>query len=773
MSKVFLLVGPHGIGKSYLAMDISQNSLPDTEVLSSDDYRDKFSDGFTDRLSLAFQELSYAAFKALKHDLELYMGFPVHRKNIIVDSTGLNITFREEIRDLAFKNHYECHVILLDYPLVAYKEKPKIPSLNERHRGSIYHVKKYIHSEKHTSVGIYKTYENAYKGFETCNNSKKVASPTADYIVSSDDYDSIIIFGDIHNNLSELMSIMAEAELLPNSLVIGVGDYLDKGEDLKGVLSFLLCTDPEKVILVEGNHERFLYLRLTGEAKPIEEALEDKYFTSLKTLQQDEKLREKFFQLYKRLVPFVKLKSDTRPSIYVTHAPCKKEFLGKTSQKAMKAQRNIRFDRQEENPDILNFIVDEAGKYQPLHVFGHVPSTTYSYKNKISLDGGLGSGGGVRAAIFRPIEGSQLWDIEFKFYGEANGIDIFKSAKRDTPNISVDRNKLEPRQRRFLENFVKDRKFISGTMCPAPADIETLDIESLDKAIELFLKAGQEIVVAQPKFMGSRCQIYLFHDKPHFATSRQGYMIKHEGIEAILEATYQKYKDTFKEELILDGELLPWAFLGKGLIEGQYDDYLKAIKYRNTFLKGVANSYGKFDEEDEERITIFEEQLKAFTDPNAKEEFTPFDILYKDGEVLHGQTPKETFNFLDTDWNCYEFDLTSSKDIDRLKLEFGHITDTFGMEGIVLKASTYPQKGQIPMLKVRSKKYLTLVYGYDYNKNIDKLCKSKNIAKKLRLSQDEFYVGTKMLSSSGDELMSYAAFMQDMVTQESVLDPRL
>ncbi len=53
-------------------------------------------------------------------------------------------------------------------------------------------------------------------------------------------------------------------------------------------------------------------------------------------------------------------------------------------------------------------------------------------------------------------------------------------------------------------------KFISGTMPPAPST--ATELEPLESALEYFRKRGVEKVVLQPKYMGSRCQLYLYRD---------------------------------------------------------------------------------------------------------------------------------------------------------------------------------------------------------------------------------------------------------------------
>ena len=73
----------------------------------------------------------------------------------------------------------------------------------------------------------------------------------------------------------------------------------------------------------------------------------------------------------------------------------------------------------------------------------------------------------------------------------------------------VIQNKIKSRLANLKRNGVH---FISGTVAPADSDVETNDIESMDEALDYFAEKGVQNLVAEPKWMGSRCQLYLHRD---------------------------------------------------------------------------------------------------------------------------------------------------------------------------------------------------------------------------------------------------------------------
>ena len=68
----------------------------------------------------------------------------------------------------------------------------------------------------------------------------------------------VIVVGDLHGSLADLLNIFKTYGLPPERKYLFLGDYVDRGEFSVQVISYLfalLCTYPEHVTLVRGNHE--------------------------------------------------------------------------------------------------------------------------------------------------------------------------------------------------------------------------------------------------------------------------------------------------------------------------------------------------------------------------------------------------------------------------------------------------------------------------------------------------------------------------------------
>ena len=72
------------------------------------------------------------------------------------------------------------------------------------------------------------------------------------------DYNRIFTFGDIHGCLTEIKILIEKLEddynIADDDVLIFLGDYIDRGEDSKGVVDYLLKL-PHNKIFLKGNHE--------------------------------------------------------------------------------------------------------------------------------------------------------------------------------------------------------------------------------------------------------------------------------------------------------------------------------------------------------------------------------------------------------------------------------------------------------------------------------------------------------------------------------------
>jgi len=534
------------------------------------------------------------------------------------------------------------------------------------------------------------------------------------------------------------------------------------------------------VYLVRGNHERYVYKRLKGILQP-NDKLDNEFFQSYQVLSQNEELRNKFFHLYENvMVDQLKFVRGREKSIILTHAPCSNLYLDKHDSKSVGKQVNFYFSSRdpEKMLEELKFIEDEANSNHPWHLFGHVAHDGRQpkvVKNKVFMDTGCVHGGKLSAAVFN---GRHMDFITVDSRHEVHGLISLEKKETKLEKILRSEIRLSEEDEKTVSRVIKGgAKFISGTMAPASAN--GLDIESLESALEYF-KSKVSSVILQPKYMGSRCQFYLYKDRSkNFAVSRNGFKIRIDGLSEYMD-NYQNQVEKsvkFNDELILDGELLPWYALGKGLIEGSFLQYQEAIRYT---LDGLSSDpvfagfdIGKKYDIDTKMVNLnkFETQIALYGQDKPLE-FKAFDILMLDGQVLAGKQNDTSFFVLNPD-PTYKIDFNESDYLEKAQKYFDSLVFDNGFEGIVVKPISYTNDC-VPYMKVRNKEYLRIVYGFDYTSRLEELCKQKSTKGKSNLSIDEFELGRAILAETNETKRKHLiSAMFGKIASERTLDPRL
>ena len=281
--------------------------------------------------------------------------------------------------------------------------------------------------------------------------------------------------------------------------------------------------------------------------------------------------------------------------------------------------------------------------------------------------------------------------------------------------------------------------------------------------------------------------------------------------------------------LILDGELLPWSALGKGLIDNDFipvkaglevevecgkqfdfDLHYNAMKQNlnNIIPEKEFIKLNKKEQQDmlthhqlqtyktyldtivshqstnqmEELLTVYSKQLELYG-MEGDIDYKPFSILkiiYNDGN--------ESIPLLDktlTQTQMYQM-LYSGDESDAqlvlnitptnyqsqytvLKEWFDKKTIDEGYEGIVLKPDLI-QIDKLPLLKVRNQDYLTIIYGYDYKleHNYKTLVNKKKTSRKICQSIKEFKLGMNLLSMRYSNLDSdeYKSRLENFINCE-------
>jgi len=650
-----------------------------------------------------------------------------------------------------------------------------------------------------------------------------------------------IVVGDVHECVQELQGLLRDygyrvdegrltaTDKLSDTKIILVGDWIDKGKQTRETIEFLY-ENREHFLFVMGNHENFVYKYVKGEIQGTDPELLRTYFDSTQVLKGDSALFSKFSVLVELSKPFYRYVGMQGPSFYVTHAPCRNKYIGKLDTNSVRHQRNFRMDREAVFEEQLDFLKQEAVANHPFHLFGHIAAKqTFRIKNKIHLDTGSAQGNMLTSVR-----------ISFKpFY--KNHKSHVATLQEELPTLfreekTVSLQDLDVEAVRRLQYCSKNRvNFISGTMSPADKDEAAGELESLRKGLDYFAERGVSEVVLQPKYMGSRCNVYLYREiEQCYAVSRNGYKVKAIDLTPIYEQLVHKFGTYMAEQglsvLLLDGELLPWKALGDGLIERQFRPIGKALETELDFLRqhGFEEALGKLIQEFEgsgfekdqhhlskealsnnygshvyqnfkhvrgireehvdldqrgEAYRVYKQQLEWYAG-DAELAYKPITILK---EVLeNGEerfpvgTTSEQYRFLNDD-ECLVLDLKETDAYIRAEEYFSRLTVENHMEGIVIKPEQ-EQRGVVPYLKVRNPGYLSIIYGYDYKfpHKYGKLLKQKNIFTKLRTSGNEHRLGKQLLevrlndiTPENDTYKQIAANLLFEVAKEKEIDPRL
>lgn len=889
---VVITCAPSGAGKSHL-MSLIRNQIESFNSSDSNSLKLKYSIISSDanrynllqetpdtlhKFDFQMSAVSRQAFNLLEAELISKISYPVNQHLVFLDSTGLTKEWRERIVKICKDHNYNVDLLLFNY--------------SDR---KDFH--KFSHDKFITEKGVKRLYEDVLPVLEKhlYNRVVKVERHfnVEDINVSTlMDYDSyrelarihnkrveleavndLYIVGDVHGCLHTMikmlegifmttisledLTINPAEEALGRRVIFG-GDLIDKGPFSKEVLK--LCLNNKQYISwVLGNHENFVFrchADPEGAVKGVPQHVINDYFTSIAQYKNDIEFSALLETFVNESFPFIQTKK-----LIVTHAPCHNRFLGKIDKTSKKEQRNISLfsaNTKEEVEKLLGFLVTESERNHPFHFFGHVATEkVFRVKNKISMDSAAVCGFGLTYfKMYNGVSGkpersnipTEAKDLRAITFSKESGLyTLFDEDK-------VDFDSLEGKEKARIDWLCKNKvNYISGTMSPSTQEISednsVVSIESLKSGLDYYKNKGVTSVLLQPKYMGSRCNIYLTTKLSDcYMVSRNGYVIKklHKAKGAInnfrsffkkvrnsprVKALYEKYPNL--ETVVLDGELLPWYALGKGLVIDSYNPLsssiaaeLKALQDANftealsVKLKELEASMTNIEEHKELSKTnyrlskTFEALLRlqdegALIDSSSKLQqlkesalkfkyqvelfgssgnldFKPFSILklvMKDGsEIL----PDYVQSFKDiSEEEIVEINLATDYD---KACAFNAKCVKQELEGVVIKPilsdiRQISTKQIAPYLKVRNSEYLRLIYGYDYldnSKKYERLSRKKDNRNKIKVSINEFNIGLRMLETPYKNItrdnQKYKNILATMIAEEakeSFLDPRL
>ncbi|MFE5318598.1 metallophosphoesterase [Paenibacillus sp. NPDC056579] len=853
---IFMMIGATECGKTTFAKevlipqlkssDVTRNAVTNVQYISSDSLRQEILGHDYDKYDQVMLEASEQAFHLLFEKLRMVTSFPVNAEFVVIDTTGLAEEFRSKVRSIAHENNYNLEVVLFDYRnRVDYYASERSKKIISNHLNRL--RKEVLGSlSREGYAKVHKIRSKDFYGVEegTANpDYKVVVENIGEYRSTMLPQDQkYIVVGDVHECVNELKGLLLShgfqiesGKLLAegkagNTKIVLVGDWIDKGRQTRETVEFLY-SNREHFLFIMGNHENLVYKYLNDEVSGVDQELLHTYFDSIQVLADDPDLLDKFNALVHLSKPFYRMTGGSGPTYYITHAPCKNKYIGKLDAGSVRHQRNFRVDRSMPLEEQLSFLKQEAVSNHPYHIFGHIAAqSAFRLKNKLHIDTGSVHGNlltSVSLSSFKPFYKSHK---SSRAAMTEELTTLFKGERK----VSIqDLGEEEMRRLHFCSR--NKINFISGTMSPADKDEAAQELESLKAGLDYFKQHGVDEVVLQPKYMGSRCNVYLHKDVEQcFAVSRNGYKIQRVDLTGVYRKLLERFGGYMNENrvamLILDGELLPWMALGEGLIERQFRPIEKALESELDFLKqnGFEEAFGKLAGEYEasgfekdqfhmskealsdkygayvyqnykymhdilaayvpldvhrEAYAIYKKQLEIYA-VEGELEYKPFGLLkmiYDNGEeTIPSWCTSEVYGFVSGD-EALTIRLSDPGSCEQAEPFFKRLTTDQQMEGVVIKPEMMNGKSA-PHIKVRNPEYLSIIYGYDYRfpHKYRKLVKQKNTSRKLRTSMNEYRLGQKMLSVPFEAISpdhtaykEIAASLLFEVAQEREIDPRL
>ena len=255
MRYLYLLRGAPGAGKSTW---IQENKL-EPYTLSADNIRQMVS-GLTYNMKgepIIPQEYDNTVWSILMERLEDRMD---RGEFVIVDATHYRAALLQQYKKLINKYRYRAFVI-------DFTDVPEEVALRRNRSRDTYKIVPQNAIQK-----MYRVFESDRK--EVSNRFKILKPKEAidllykPMLFDYNKYKTVYIFGDIHGCYMPLENFFKDHPFDENTAYIFTGDYLDRGIQNKEVLEFILSIkDKQNVLLLEGNHERWLRMYAEGEEK--------------------------------------------------------------------------------------------------------------------------------------------------------------------------------------------------------------------------------------------------------------------------------------------------------------------------------------------------------------------------------------------------------------------------------------------------------------------------------------------------------------------------
>lgn len=363
----------------------------------------------------------------------------------------------------------------------------------------------------------------------------------------------------------------------------------------------------------------------------------------------------------------------------------------------------------------------------------------------------------------------------------------------------------------FIQNR-KNIFYAGTTIAPVDYTLTEKDyLEHPINAVNYYLDRGVTEVVVEKKYMGSRAYILAFknieianklgfestiiinsrgnnnffenskitldsivlqnlskEEKDNLTLNEKGY-VNEKDLEQIIYKDIEKFLT--KDVMMFDAEIMPWSILGKGLIEKDFKAPVELSLLKSRLIgdseveaKKFINVLNNFSKETPLEIRLFgliaEANIRTFTKKGYKER--PAYESFKIDNIINGFNIKRTaqheiLNNFQGKYvkpvEGYFIDLTSNRSIKKLIKDWKTYCEKDLGEGFVIKTNQpiiIQKNGHLitPMLKVRGKEYLRLIYGYDmYNEKFFEILKKRSIRAKRVLSVHETEISMAIVNA--------------------------
>jgi predicted kinase len=771
---VFMTVGPSKCGKTTFCTQYLRSALPGKVIyLSSNDLRHDLMDNLYPNGSKEMISMSHLAFEQLFSRLSAYMTWPCSAEFIIIDTNGLNESFRRQITNLCNEKCYNLVPILFEFKsyddyftytsdrrlVTRHIDKFRsqvLPRITREFKGSR------ILFIKHHDFGRYKINVPEWENYSRC-----FISPE----------NKPIVIGNLNGCYDELRLLLQSFKLR----------FEEDGIQLKTPHTIILVGNPFNksdvdIKIIDFIRRNTVYC-VCDEVTPYDEII--------------------------NRIPF----ASVRYRWIVTAHFMEKKYLQKLPRENKFMQRGYL----QQNHD---------GVYdEPLRIFGSFPTQKCERKdNLLAIDGGCVHGGTLYGITFsmdqNPIIKCQAAQQIYE-PGTLNNLFSYEIELKTYDDLSP------PMQYRYNKIIHAAAPFLSGTMSPAPADKQSEIItpecfESLSQGLLHFKHYQVSHVCLQPKYMGSRCTIILNRDASSYAISRGGFSIRIPGIKNVLSSLESKYLIGDVMTAIIDGELLPWTAMSRSLVDNTFGIVDRGIKSDieglrkygfNDVLSQLANNRSEikvpltknnaktigqgiyhtmivYDEFMSKWVgidalahgsSIYSEQLALFSEDGPLE-YKPFALLktvHENGtEHIYHERSSVNFQRVSDDAHV----VVSVDDLPSAQAFYDLITKERQMEGIVIKPETTQLRRAVPYMKVRNRNYLTLTYGptYQHQQRLEQLVQKKKVSMKQKLSRLQHWISReilqipfKQLGPSNERYCNLVATFLKSNEEEEKVDPRL